>query len=90
MYKISVYQPSSDPAESVKRSWTNTENYVHQNHQKWLEYIEFEEYFLNAANNEITETTSYLLMKGTPPLCDMTTIIRFPQTEYVLNTQTIC
>lgn len=78
-YKISVYHPTSNPAERVLKEVRQIlQTYCHQHHGKWKVYLEPNENFINVVYHEMKETTPYFLMHGTSPLWEITTIVKFP------------
>ena len=87
MRSVTLYHPSSNPAERVLREVGRIlRTYCSNQQRKWNEYISAAEDFINLAHHQSIETTPYNAMFEKPPPLEITDIINFPQSqEYQFN-----
>lgn len=79
-YKISVYHPSSNPAERVLREVGRIlRTYCHDNHRSWSQVVHDAEDILNFAHHDTTGLPPYQVMFGKPTPRQITTLIDFPE-----------
>lgn len=81
-YKISVYHPSSNPAEHVLREVGRIlRTYCYDNHKNWSNIVQEAETIINITHHDTIGKTLYQLMFNKPPPREITTMIVFPENK---------